>query len=106
MLILTDSNFNQEVIKSATPALVDFWAPWCGPCKMMLPIIDELDEEYKNNPIKIAKINIDENEQTPSKYGVMSIPTFIFFKNGKPVDQLMGAQSKKDLKNKIDALLK
>lgn len=73
---------------------------------MMLPIIDELAEEYKGKPIKITKINIDENEQTPSKYGVMSIPTFIFFKNGKPVDQLMGAQSKKDLKSKIDALLK
>lgn len=106
MLILTDKNFETEVIKAKDPVLVDFWAPWCAPCKVMGPVIDELAQEYTGKPVKIAKMNVDENSQTPSQFGVMSIPTFILFKDGKPAEQFIGVQKKEVLKKKIDALLK
>ena len=101
----TDQNFDQEVMKSSKPVLVDFWAAWCGPCQMMGPIIDELAEEMKDK-VKIGKLNVDENRETASSYGVMSIPTFIVFKNGKPLDEFVGMQTKEDLAKKINALLK
>ncbi len=106
MLILTDATFQKEVLESKEPVLVDFWAPWCGPCKMLGPIVEELSAEFSGKPVKIAKMNVDDESITPSKYGVMSIPTLIFFKNGKPIDQLIGVQKKEDLKKKIEGLMK
>ncbi len=106
MLTLTDANFEAEVLKSPVPVLVDFWAPWCGPCKLMGPVIEELAGDFKGRAVKIAKMDVDENATTPSKYGVMSIPTLIFFKNGKPLDQLIGVQKKEDLKKRIEGVMK
>ncbi|MDI6778217.1 MAG: thioredoxin [Patescibacteria group bacterium] len=97
----TDQNFEAEVLKSEKTALVDFWAAWCGPCQMMGSIVDELAEEMKDK-YKVGKLNVDENRETASKYGVMSIPTFIIFKNGKEVKQLIGAQSKEGLKEELE----
>jgi len=105
VLELTDKNFEAEVIKSDKLTLVDFWAPWCGPCKVLGPIVEELAGEIKNLPVKVAKLNVDDNSASASSYGVMSIPTTIFFKGGQPVDQLVGVQTKEDLKKKINELL-
>lgn len=99
---LTDQNFEQEVLKSKEPVLVDFWAEWCGPCRVMNPIVDELEREYKEKPVKIGKMNVDENQETAGKYKVMSIPTFILFKNGEVINQAIGAQSKDQMKKIID----
>ena len=89
----TDSNFKTQVLESKTPVVVDFWAPWCGPCKMVSPIIEELAEEYKQK-VMVGKLNVDENQQTAGQYAVMSIPTVMIFKNGKPVQAMIGAQGK------------
>ena len=97
---LSDQNFQNEVIKSKVPVLVDFWAEWCMPCKMIAPIINEIAKEFSGK-IKIAKLNIDEGQNTATKYGVMSIPTIMFFKNGVVCDQVVGALSKEQLKKKI-----
>jgi thioredoxin 1 len=99
----TDQNFESEVLKSDKPVLVDFWAEWCGPCQMMGPILDELAEEFKEK-YKIGKLNVDESRETAQKYGVMSIPTFIIFKDGKDVKQLVGAQSKEGLKEELEKI--
>jgi thioredoxin 1 len=99
----TDQNFESEVLKSDKPVLVDFWAEWCGPCQMMGPILNELAEELKEK-YKIGKLNVDENRETAQKYGVMSIPTFIIFKDGKDVKQLVGAQSKEGLKEELEKI--
>jgi len=104
MSSITDQNFDQEVLKSEMPVLVDFWAPWCGPCRAVSPIIDELEKEYKEK-IKVVKINVDENQTTPSKFGIMSIPTIMIFKNGNPVKSMVGAQGKEALKTAIDEVL-
>lgn len=101
----TDANFAKEVLESDLPVLVDYWAPWCGPCRMVGPIIEDLAKEYDTR-IKIGKINIDENPQTPTKYGVMSIPTLMFFKKGKVASQVVGALTKPELKKKIEEALK
>ena len=101
---VTDQNFEQEVTKSALPVLVDLWAPWCGPCRMVAPVIEKLSEKY-NNKFKFCRLNVDENPQTASKYGVMSIPTLIFFKGGEAVDTVIGAVPEQALQPKIDALL-
>lgn len=105
VIVLTDKNFKDEVIDYKGLVLVDFWAPWCGPCQMMGPIVDDLAKQYAHK-MKVLKMDIDANSGVPSKYSIMSIPTFIFFKDGKPVEQLMGAQSKDVLKKKIETLLK
>lgn len=97
----TDQNFEQEVLKSEKPVLVDFWAAWCGPCQMIGPIIEELAEEAKDR-YKVGKLNVDENRETASKYGVMSIPTLIIFKDGKEAKQLVGVQSKENLKEELE----
>lgn len=99
----TDQNFEQEVLKSEKPVLVDFWAVWCGPCQMMGPIIEELAEEAKDR-YKVGKLNVDENRETASKYGVMSIPTLIIFKDGKEVRQFVGVQSKEGLKEELEKI--
>ena len=101
-LVFTDQNFQTEVENSTVPVLVDFWAPWCGPCRVTGPIIEELAKEYPENKIKIGKVNVDENPSTAGKFGIMSIPTFLFFKNGKVVDQLVGGRPKAAFKEKID----
>ena len=100
-LELTDENFSKEVIESKDPVLVDFWAPWCGPCRLVGPVVEELASEYQGK-IKVGKVNVDENEQTAYKYGIRSIPTLILFKNGRPVDQIIGAVPKHILKKMID----
>lgn len=101
---ITDSTFDQEVLKSDVPVLVDFWAPWCGPCKVLGPIVEELAKDNEGKPVKIVKLNIDDNQENPSKYGVMSIPTVMFFHQGKPVDQMVGVQEKSVMQAKLDEL--
>jgi thioredoxin 1 len=96
---VSDQSFAGEVEGSGT-VLVDFWAPWCGPCKMIAPVLEELDKEIGDN-VKIAKVNVDDNPESASRFGVMSIPTLIVFKDGQPVDKVVGFQSKDALKNVI-----
>lgn len=100
-LHFTDSNFKKEVVESSQLAVVDFWAAWCGPCKMIAPAIDELAKEYAGK-VKIGKVDVDSNPKTATEYGVMSIPTIIFFKDGKVLDQIVGAVSKPELKRNIE----
>jgi len=101
MADVTDATFDQEVLKSSVPVLVDFWAPWCGPCKSMLPVIGEIEKEY-GAKIKIAKINVDENIDIPQQHGVMSIPAFFIFKNGNVVSNFVGVKTKDFLKGELD----
>ncbi len=103
-LIFTDKSFKQEVLESKEPTVVDFWAPWCGPCRTVSPIIDELAQEFAGK-VKVGKINVDENSQTAGQYSVMSIPSVVFFKNGQPVKTMVGAQSKENYKQEIEAIL-
>ncbi len=97
----TDANFKAEVLESQTPVCVDFWAPWCGPCQMMGPIVEELAKELEGKNIKIGKLNVDENNDTSTAYSVMSIPTFLIFKGGEVVDQITGGVQKEKLKNRM-----
>lgn len=104
-LIFSDANFQEEVLDADVPVLVDFWAPWCGPCRMMTPIVEELADDYEGKA-KIGKLNTDENPKTAGQFGVISIPTIILFRDGKPQDQIIGAVSKDVVSKKIDGILK
>lgn len=101
----TESNFDQEVLKSDIPVLVDFYADWCGPCKMMAPAVEQIADTYAGK-VKVGKINVDENPDVAMRYGVQSIPNFKFFRNGQIVDQVIGAVGMEALEDKIDALLR
>lgn len=103
-ITFTDNNFNEEVLKSTIPVLVDFWGPSCGPCKALAPIIDELAREIEGK-LKIGKLNIEENIETPGQFGVMSVPTLAFFKEGKVVKTLVGVQGKDVIKKVIEEIL-
>jgi thioredoxin 1 len=100
---LDESNFEREITHSDKPVLVDFWAEWCGPCKLIAPLLDEIARE-KADSVKIAKVNVDENQSLSSKYNIRAIPSLLFFKNGQLRDQVTGVTSKKDLLNRIEAL--
>lgn len=102
-LEFTDENI-KEIINNGKPVVVDFWAEWCGPCRMMSPIIEELAHEYEGK-VEIGKLNVDENAETTEEYGIMNIPTLLFFKNGQVVDKQIGATQKSVLVKKIEALL-
>ena len=101
IVTLTDANFEKEVLKSAQPILVDFWAEWCGPCKMLAPILDELATEY-NGRVRIGKVNIDEHQGLAAQFGISSIPTLLFFQNGQVANQLVGLRSKRELQASFD----
>ena len=103
VMTVDESNFDHEVTKSAMTVLVDFWAPWCGPCKMIAPVLDEIAKE-KAGAVKVAKVNIDDNQSLSVKYNVRAIPALLFFKNGQLRDQVIGMTSKKDLLTRLDAL--
>lgn len=101
MVVLTQDNFAAEVLQSTTPVLVDFWAEWCGPCKMITPILGELADEYDGR-VKIAKVNIDEQQGLAAEYGIRAIPTLLLFDKGQVADQIVGLRSKRDLKASFD----
>lgn len=101
----TDANFKAEVLESATPVVVDFWATWCGPCRMVAPVVEEIAKEYAGK-VKVGKVDVDENSRVASDFGIMSIPTIMIFKNGKVMEQVVGALTKGQLKSMIDANMK
>ena len=102
---LNDANFESEVLKSSQPVLVDLWAPWCGPCRMLSPVVEKLGSEY-NGKVKVFKLNTDDNPNTAIQYHVQAIPTLLFFKSGKLVEQTVGVQPEKEIRQKLDSLLK
>src|SRR5271170_4773753 len=101
IVTLTQENFAQQVLESPAPMLVDFWAEWCGPCKMIAPLLDELADEYMGK-VKIGKVNIDEHQGLAAEYGIRAIPTLLLIKNGQVAEQMVGAKSKRDLKASLD----
>ena len=101
---VTDTSFEQEVLQADKPVLVDFWAPWCGPCRMVAPIVEELADEY-DGKVEFVKLNTDDNPNTAIKYGVRSIPTLLVFKEGQPVGEIVGFRPKSDLKQRLDAVV-
>jgi thioredoxin 1 len=101
---IEEAKFEDMVLKASTPVLVDFWAPWCGPCRMVAPVVDELAGEYEGK-VGFFKLNVDDNPKVAGQYGVMSIPTLILFKDGKPVSNIIGFKPKEELKEKLDTAL-
>ena len=101
IVTLTPENFPKEVLESTQPVLVDFWAEWCGPCKMLAPLLDELAKEYDGR-VRIGKVNIDEHQELAARYGIRSIPTLLLFQAGQVADQMVGLRSKRDLKSSFD----
>ena len=101
---VTDTDFDQQVLKAAKPVLVDFWAPWCGPCRMLAPVVEELAKEYTGK-VRVGKLNTDDHPNVPSRYKIAAIPTLLFFKGGKVVEQLVGVHSKSDIKKTLDTLV-
>jgi thioredoxin 1 len=104
ILQVTDNTFEDEIVKSDLPALVDFWAAWCGPCRMVGPVVEELAREYEGR-IKVAKMDVDQNRQTPARFGIRNIPTLIFFKGGQVANTVVGAQPKSYLEEEIKKLI-
>ena len=104
VLEISDQTFDQEVLKAETPVLIDFWAPWCGPCKAIAPVVEEMAGAYAGR-LKVVKMNVDDNPQTPSRYGVRGIPNLILFKRGQVADQIIGAVPKAHLVKAIDSAL-
>lgn len=100
---VTDADFEEKVLKNSLPVVVDFWAEWCGPCRMVAPVLDELAGEVGDKAV-IAKMNVDENKETPTQYKIHAIPTMIFFKNGKETGRIVGLEAKNAIKAKIDAM--
>ncbi len=100
-LEFTDASFKEEVLESDTPVLVDFWAPWCGPCKIISPLVEEIAKEYQGR-LKVGKLNVDENAQTATQYGIRGIPTLLLFKDGQAVEQIIGAVPKDYIISKLD----
>ena len=103
-IAINDSNFDQIVLQAKTPVLVDFWATWCAPCRMVAPIVDELAEEYSGR-ISFAKVDVDQNSKIATRYGIMSIPTLLIFKKGEPISHTVGYKPKEELKRSLDAAL-
>jgi thioredoxin 1 len=104
VLEVSDATFDQEVLQSTQPVLVDFWAAWCGPCKAIAPVVDDLAAKYSGQ-LKVAKVNVDQNSATPSRYGVRGIPALLFFKDGKVADQLVGYVPQESIEEKIKKLI-
>ena len=104
IIALTDDNFSDEVLNAELPVLVDFWATWCGPCRMIAPIVEELSSEYEGKA-KVCKLDVDTAQKTPAEFGIRSIPTLLIFKEGKVADQLIGAVPKQQITEKLDASL-
>ena len=101
---VTDNNFQAEVLEAETPVLVDFWAPWCGPCRVVAPVLEEIANE-RNGALKVVKLNVDDNQQTAAQYGVLSIPTMILFKGGQAAHQIIGAYPKKKIEAELEPVL-
>jgi thioredoxin 1 len=101
IITLNQENFGEKVLKSTSPVLVDFWAEWCGPCKMIAPILDELADEYSGR-VTIGKVDVDSNQELAAQYGVRGIPTLLLFRGGQVADQIVGLRSKRDLKSSLD----
>ena len=104
IVVVSDSDFEEKVLNNSLPVIVDFWAAWCGPCRMVAPVLEELAEEYDGKAI-IAKLNVDENPQMPTQFGIQAIPTMIFYKGGKEVEKVVGVTPKNQIAAKIDTLL-
>ncbi len=103
-IVVGDSNFDRTVLQAETPVLVDFWAAWCGPCRMVAPVVEELAEEYEGR-ISFAKLDVDQNPKTAARYSIMSIPTLLIFKKGEPISNIVGFRPKEELKRSLDAVL-